>query len=79
VIARRKGYDSARPFLLRQLQEAVGRASQLERVAGLQALAFEPDSGAADLAFDQRRPLDEAGDSLRRGCDVIAGDELLIR
>ncbi|HWI75773.1 MAG TPA: hypothetical protein VNS53_01660, partial [Sphingomicrobium sp.] len=72
-------HDSARPFLIRELEEPVGSPPQLERVAGLQAFAFEPDSGAADLAFDQRRPLDEAGDSLRRGCDVIAGDELLIR
>jgi hypothetical protein len=53
---------AARALLLRQLNQAVGRPSQLERPAGLQAFALEPDAGAANLGFDQRRALDEAID-----------------
>ena len=65
VIARREGDHAALPLLRRELQQPVGRAPQLERAAGLQALAFEPDARARDLAFDQRRALDQAGDPLR--------------
>ena len=64
VIARRKGDDAALALLRRKLQQPVGRAAQLERAAGLQALAFQPDARAADFALDQRRSLDEPGDPL---------------
>ena len=47
VIARGKGDHAALAAPRRQLQQPVGRAPQLERAAGLQALAFEPDSAPA--------------------------------
>jgi len=64
-----------RAFGIGQLEEAVGRASELEGVAGLQALAFQPDSGTRDLAFDERRTLDQSRDALGRGDDIISGDQ----
>ena len=57
-----------------ELEQAIGRSPQLERTAGLQTLAFEPYAGAADLAFDERRAFDLAGDSCRRFDHVLAGD-----
>jgi len=74
VIAGGEGDDAAYPLLLRELQQAIGRASQLERAAGLQALAFEPDSRAFDLALNERRSFNQAGDPLRRRDDVIRTD-----
>jgi hypothetical protein len=79
VIPRRKGHDSARAFLVRQLEQPVGRSPKFERMPRLQAFAFEPDSGPPDLAFDQWRSLDKAGDSRRRLDHCIPGDGLLIR
>ena len=74
MIARREGDDAALALLRRQLEQPVGRAPQLKCAAGLQALAFEPDSRRRDLAFDQRRSLDETLDPLRRFDDVLVGD-----
>jgi hypothetical protein len=74
VIARREGHHAALPLLRRELQQAIGRAPQLESAAGLQAFAFEPNSGVADRAFDQRRLLDLTGDSRGRFNDVLAGN-----
>ena len=74
VIARREGNDAPLPLFRRKLQQAVGRPPQLERAAGLQALAFEPYASAAHIAFDQRRALDLTGDSRRRFDDIFAGD-----
>ena len=51
MIARREGDHAALPLLGDQLQQPVGRAAQLERAAGLQAFAFQPDARAVDLGF----------------------------
>ena len=74
MIAGGEGDDAPFPLVLRELQQAIGRTPQLERAAGLQALAFEPDSRAFDLALNERRSFDQAGDPLRRLDDVITSD-----
>jgi hypothetical protein len=56
------------------LQQPVGRTPQFEGAASLQTLAFEPDADARDLAFDQRRTLDQAGDPLASRDDLFSGD-----
>ena len=48
MIAGREGDHAPLPLLRRQLQQPVGRAPQLERAAGLQAFAFQPDAAARD-------------------------------
>jgi len=59
---------------LRQLHEPVGGAAQLEGAAGLQALTFEPDRGAADPRGNQGRMLDRFVDAGGGGDDVFASD-----
>jgi hypothetical protein len=54
-----------RALLGRKLEQSVGRTPELERAAGLQAFAFEPDSGSADLALHQRSALDQPGNAVR--------------
>jgi len=66
--------DSALALNVRQLGKPVAGAAELERAAGLQAFALEPDLLPPDLAFDQRGPLDEPADSLRGGDDIGAPD-----
>jgi len=56
------------------LEKAVGGAPQLEGAAGLQALALQPDFRAADVAFDERSPLDESADAGARLGDVVERD-----
>jgi hypothetical protein len=73
MVAGGKGDDAALALGWRQLQQAVGRSAQLERSAGLQTLAFQPDSDAFNLAFDERRLLDQTLNSLSRGQNVRAG------
>jgi hypothetical protein len=74
MIPRREGDDAPLPFLGRKLEQAVGRAPQLECAARLQTLAFEPDSSAADLVLDERRSLNQALYSFGGFDDVSAGD-----
>jgi hypothetical protein len=64
VIPRRKGDNAAFALPGRELEQAVGRASQLERAAGLQTLAFEHYAQAVDLGFKQRCPFDQTGNAL---------------
>ena len=73
-----KATTPALPLLGAKLQQPVGRAPQLEGAAGLQAFAFEPDAVALDLAFDQRRALDQTGDALGRFDDIVTGDSALL-
>jgi hypothetical protein len=79
VVARRERDDTLLPLFGRQLQQAVGRAPELECAACLQALAFEPDSDASDRAFDQRGALDQTVNSRGGIKDVAAGDLTLVR
>ena len=51
VISRRESDDAPLPLLRRELEQAVGRAPQLECAAGLQALAFQPGSHTIDVRF----------------------------
>jgi hypothetical protein len=74
MVARRKGHHAALPLLTAQLQKAVGRAPQLEGPAGLKTFAFEPDANPIDLAFDERRPFDQAGDPFSGFDNVITRD-----
>jgi len=74
MIARRKCDDAACPLLWRQLKQPVGRASELERPARLQAFAFEPDRRSVDLAGDQRRPFDLPGNARPGGQNIVARD-----
>jgi len=74
VVAGGESDDAAFALFGRELQQPVGRAPQLERSAGLQAFAFEPDSRAADLTLEQRRLLNEAGDTLRGFDDILPRD-----
>jgi len=74
VVAGGESDNAALALFGRQLQQPVGRAPQLERSASLQALAFEPDSNAADLTIEQRRLLNEAADTLRGFDDVLPRD-----
>jgi hypothetical protein len=78
VISGGKCDDSVSPLVVGKLQESVCRPPQFERVPGLKAFAFQPDSSLGDLAFDQRRTLDKAGNSLGRGDQILSGDQLLI-
>jgi len=71
VIARRESDYSPLPLVRRKLQKTVGGAPQLERAAGLKALAFQPEAMSLDLALDQRRALDQALDAGSRFQDVI--------
>jgi hypothetical protein len=70
MISRRKGNHAALALFCRELQQTVGRAPELEGAARLQALALEPGADAANLAFDQRRTLDETFDPGGRITDV---------
>ena len=57
----------------RKLEQAVGRAPQLERAAGLQTFAFEPDADPAtslSISGCARQP----GDPLGRFDDIVASD-----
>ena len=65
---------SARPLGVAQLEQAIRGSAKLERAAGLKAFAFQPDSGAADLAFDERRPLNKVGNPVCRGDHIIASN-----
>ena len=67
------------PLLVRELQEAIGRASQLEGMARLQALAFQPDGLAANVAFNEGRLLDHAIDPHPRFDHILAPDKLRFR
>jgi hypothetical protein len=71
VIARRKGDHAPLLFLVRQLQQPVGRAPQLEGTAGLKGFALQPDLRRSDLGFNERSALDQAGDALRCGGDIL--------
>jgi hypothetical protein len=75
VIARREGDDALGPFLGRELQKPIGGAAQLEGMPGLKTLAFQPDSIPPNLAFDERRVLDEVADPRRRFDDVCPVDK----
>ena len=61
VVARGESDDASLPLLRAQLEQPVGRPAQLERPAGLQALAFQPDRTSPDVRFDQGGPLDMPG------------------
>jgi len=74
MIARREGDYAARALLRRQLEQAVGSPPELERPAGLEALALEPHARALDIAFEQRRPLNEIANSGRGVDDVLVRD-----
>ena len=74
MIAGGEGDHAALPLLVAELHQPVGRAAQLERAAGLQAFAFQPDAGPANPRLDQRRSLNRAADSLGRGEHVITRD-----
>ena len=76
MIARGESDHAPLPFLRRELEQAVGRAAELEGAAGLQAFAFQPDADAVDFAFDQGRPLDLSRNPLGRIDNVIARDVL---
>jgi hypothetical protein len=43
-------------------------------VPGLKALALQPDGRFTDVRFNQRRTLDQAGNALRGGEDILAID-----
>ena len=66
--------NAAFALLRRQLEQPVGRASQFESAAGLQALAFQPYAHAPNLGFDQWSTLDQAGNALRGRQNVVAGN-----
>jgi hypothetical protein len=70
VIAGRECNDAAHPLFRRKLEQSVRRAAQFERAARLQALAFEPNAGASNLAFDERRSL-HLTSKARRGTENI--------
>jgi hypothetical protein len=53
------------------LQEAVAGAAQFERIAGLEALALQPDPDSIDLACDEWSALDRSGDALAGLYDVL--------
>jgi hypothetical protein len=74
MIARRECDHAALPLCLRQLRKTVACTPQFERIAGLQAFAFQPDPDATDLAFDQRRALDETIDPFPRFDNILALD-----
>src|SRR5947209_9001421 len=76
MIAGRERDDTPLTLIWRELEQPVGRTAELERAAGLKALALEPDACARDLAFDQRSALDQPVDSLSGGNDVIVVDQL---
>ena len=57
-----------------KLEQAVRRAAELECAASLQTLAFEPDTNASDLAFDQRRALDQPSNPLGGDGNVLRRD-----
>jgi hypothetical protein len=75
MIARGKSDHAASALVGRKLQQPIGRAAKLERAAGLQAFAFQPDANPADLAVDQRGSLDQPGDTLR-GLDHVVSRKL---
>jgi hypothetical protein len=75
MVARGESDHAALALFGGELQQPVGRTPELERAAGLEAFALEPDAGAADLAFEQRSALDQSADPLRR-CDNIAPRDL---
>jgi len=77
VIARRESNDTALALLWRKLGQAIACASKLERAAGLEALAFEPDQLSLDFAFNEGRALNQAGDPLLSGEDFVAADKAL--
>jgi hypothetical protein len=64
MISRRKGNHPGLPLLVRKLKQAVGRTAKLEGMAGLQILALEPQSRAADAAFHQRGSMDQVAEAL---------------
>jgi len=70
VIAGRESDHAPLPFLLVELEQAVGRTAELEGSAGLQALALQEDSNTADLIRDQRGAFDESRDA-RRGRNYV--------
>ena len=72
--ARRESHDPTLALVRRELKQPVSSASQLKRAAGLEALAFQPDRRAVDLTLDERRPLDEPLNPLRRIEDVATAD-----
>jgi hypothetical protein len=74
MISGRKGDHATLALFRRELQQAVGRAAQLEGPAGLQALALEPHTSAPNFAFDQRGPLDESADPGSGFDDVVERD-----
>jgi len=74
MIPRREGDNPAMPLLFRQLEQAVRGSAKLERVTSLEALAFQPDWGAPDLATDERRLLYETGNAIAGRDHIISGD-----
>ena len=74
MIAGGEGDHAPLSFFRRKLQQAVGRAAELEGTAGLLRFAFQPDAGAVDIAVDQGSPLDFVPDSLSRRNYVFASD-----
>jgi hypothetical protein len=73
VIAGRECDHAALPLLRGKLQQPVRGSPQLERAAGLQAFALQPDSGAPDLTLDEWRTLNLTLDSTRRLDDIGSG------
>ena len=55
MIAGGESHHAALAFGRVELEQAVARSAQLERAAGLQGLAFEPDPAARELRLDQWR------------------------
>ena len=74
MIARRESDHAARTLLGVELEQAVARAAQFERAAGLEALAFEPPAATVDSRFDQRGLDHRARDPRRRRDDILARD-----
>jgi len=54
------------------LQQAVRSTAQLERAAGLQALALEPNARSGDGTFDEWRALDLVDNPAGGSKDVLA-------